>query len=82
VEDTPSNDSANSKDENNTDSDLFDTDDERIKYPKVEEPKIDLSAFANKPKPKQSKPDRPATSGVRINLSDNDDLDSQFEKVK
>lgn len=81
-EDIPSNDLANSEDENNTDSDLFDTDDERIKYPKVEEPKIDLSAFANKPKPKQSKPDRPAASGVRINLSDNDDLDSQFEKVK
>jgi methyl-accepting chemotaxis protein len=63
-----------------TDSDFTNEDDERIKYPKVEEPKIDLSAFANKPK--KSKPERPAASGVRINLSDNDELDSQFEKVK
>lgn len=65
-----------------TDSDFTNEDDERIKYPNIEEPKIDLSAFANKPKPKQSKPERPAASGVRINLSDNDELDSQFEKVK
>jgi methyl-accepting chemotaxis protein len=67
----------------------FESETERIRYPQVEEPKIDLSAFTPKLKPKTKQPksdhfvERQSTStGVRINLSDNDDLDSQFEKVK
>lgn len=76
------------KDDESTDN-KFESETERIRYPQVEEPKIDLSAFTPKLKPKTKQPksdhfvERQSTStGVRINLSDNDDLDSQFEKVK
>lgn len=64
---------------------------ESIRYPKVEKEEIDLSSFAKaepqneakrKSAPQAKSSSGLSNSGVRISLADNDDLDSEFEKIK